>query len=112
MRQAGLGAEADEIQSHLDEVGSEERLLEVMMRATAAQEATKGILESWRPIIEAATLAVQRLSKAEEKRATLEERAINDASEARGLRYQHIIAPIVTTIAGILAGWGAATWGG
>lgn len=110
VRSAGLAEEATDLESHLETVGSEDLLLshlqamtESTTRSALAEQATAAVLESWKPIIMKSADALAKFADVEERRMKLEEREFDERKAETGLKYQHVIAPIVAAFAGILS---------
>ena len=118
IRNSGLGLEADNLSAHIDALAAEDRLIEHLQSvsahiatSTASEDATRQLLMSFQPTIQASASALDRLAKAEERRAAIEEKRHDAKVAETGLRYVHIWGPVVGGLVGVVS-TAAAFWFG
>lgn len=106
--------EAERLSQHIELIGSEDALLtylKQMVEATtlskAAEETTAGILAAMQPVMAAAASALEKIAIEDKRRNDLEEKRADrehaDAVQIRNLRYNKVIVPIASAIAGAIA---------
>ena len=109
IRTAGFPADADSLSGHIDALAGEDRLIEHLQmlashiaKSNASEDATRALLVSFQPTIQASANALDRLAKVEERRITVEERQHDASTTETTLRYVHIWGPIVGAVGGVL----------